>query len=92
MAQHIGIELFDDKRTSPTRSRSSTMNAIRCCVLVDPYGNTILSSYQMVGLLAELQARLAETGDSSLAALPRRLIECFRATDARRVAAPAWAA
>jgi len=35
--------------------------------LVDPYGNTIFSSYQMVGLIEELQSRLAETGNSSLA-------------------------
>ena len=78
MAQHIGIELFDEIDLHPSGSEAIQTNVARSLPefnderypllrLVDPYGNTVFSSYQMVGLLAELKARLAETGDTSLA-------------------------
>jgi hypothetical protein len=78
MAQHIGIALRDEIDLHPSRGENILLNVARSLPefdderypllrLVDPYGDTIFSSYQMVGLLAELQARLAETGDSSIA-------------------------
>lgn len=78
MAQHVGIELRDEIELDPAAGEAIQSNVGRALPefddlrypllrLVDPDGDTIFSSYQMVGLLAELRARLAETGDSSLA-------------------------
>lgn len=78
MAQHIGIELREDIDLHPSGGEAIQLNVARSLPefndqrypllrLVDPDGETIFSSYQMVGLLAELESRLAETGDSSIA-------------------------
>jgi hypothetical protein len=34
--------------------------------LIDPYGETVFSSYQMRGLIPELEQRHRETGDAAL--------------------------
>lgn len=79
MAAHIGIELLEEIDLDPSGGGETIHVNVGDALpafddqrypllrLVDPYGDTIFSSYQMVGLLAELQARLTETGDSSLA-------------------------
>ena len=46
--------------------------------LVDPYGDTAFSSYQMIGLIPELIQRYEETHDAVLADVIR-LAECCRA-------------
>lgn len=78
MAQHVGIVLLDELDLDPSNGEVSLANVASALPefdderypllrLVDPYGDTVFSSYQMVGLIAELRARLAETDDSSLA-------------------------
>jgi hypothetical protein len=78
VAAHIGIALFDDFDLDPSDAKVLQVNVgdalpafddqrYPLLRLVDPYGKTIFSTYQMVGLLAELQSRFTETGHSSLA-------------------------
>jgi hypothetical protein len=76
---HVGIALRQDLDLAPAGPAESIQANVGDALpefdderypmlrLVDPYGDTIFSTYQMVGLIAELEARFAETGDSSLA-------------------------
>lgn len=77
MAQHVGIALLDDIDLDPSDGEATETNVAQALPefdderypllrLIDEYGDTVFSSYQMVGLIAELQARYQETGDTSL--------------------------
>ena len=78
MAQHVGIALLKELDLYPSDGETIHTNVARALPafddqrypllrLVDPFGDTIFSSHQMTGLIPELRARLAETGDPSLA-------------------------